>query len=129
MNRRIATVFFAILGALAICAPMYAHHGGASYDTSKVVTLKGTVTSYLLTNPHAQIYFDVKDESGNMVHWAAELNAPSWLIRKGWTRNSMKPGDEITIVARPNKEANVRVVSLQKVILPDGTELDNGQPQ
>jgi len=129
MNQRIARVFMVILGALTICAPVYAHHGGASYDTTKVVTLKATVTDYKLTNPHAAIYFDVKDESGNVVHWAAELNAPSWLLRKGWTRNSLKPGDQVTIVARPNKEENVRVVSLQKVILANGEELENGQPQ
>jgi Family of unknown function (DUF6152) len=129
MTRKIATVFIALLGVAAICAPVFAHHGGASYDSSKTVTLKGTVTDFKLTNPHAAIYFDVKDANGNVEHWASELNAPSWLIRKGWTRNSLKPGDEVTIIARPNKEENVRVVSLTKVILANGQELENGMPQ
>ncbi len=117
------------LGLVSAVAPVYAHHGAASYDNTKSVTIKGTVTDFLFNNPHVQIYFDAKDENGSVQHWACELGSPSWLFRKNWTRKSMKAGDEVTIVAHPNKDANVRVMSLVKVVLPSGEELDNGQPQ
>jgi hypothetical protein len=81
-----------------------AHHGtGASYDASKEVTLTGVVTQFTWHNPHAQIYFDVKDESGNVVSWGAELNSPGVLSREGWTRSKFKPGDVITITLNPSK--------------------------
>ena len=129
MNTRTATVFLLVLGLVSAVAPVYAHHGAASYDNTKSVTIKGTITDFLFTNPHAQIYFDAKDDSGTVQHWALELGSPSWLVRKNWTRHSLKAGDEATFVAHPNKDANVRVMSLVKVTLPNGDELDNGQPQ
>jgi hypothetical protein len=78
-------------------APMFAHHGNAAYDETKEVTLKGRVTEFEWANPHTQIYFDVKDAKGNVVHWGCETLSPGKLIRAGWSKDAVKPGDQITI--------------------------------
>lgn len=77
--------------------PLAAHHGTVAYDETKEVTLKGTVTEFDWANPHTQIYFDVKSAKGNIVHWGCETLNPSKLIRDGWTKDSVKPGDHVTI--------------------------------
>lgn len=106
-----------------ICGPLMAHHGtNASYDLKKQVTMTGTVTEFVWSNPHCQIYFDVKDEQGNLVHWAGETNSPGVLSRDGWSRKIMKPGDQITITVSPSK-ANAPVGVVRKIVLPDGKVL------
>jgi hypothetical protein len=105
---------------LCVCAPAFAHHGGAAYD-SKTVTLKATVTDFKYVNPHAQIYFDVTDDQGNVVHWNCETIDPGMLSRQGWTRNTIKPGDQVTIIGRPAK-GGTKVMVLQKLVMPDGKE-------
>ena len=77
--------------------PVFAHHGNAAYDETKEVTLKGTVTEFDWANPHAQIYFDVKDAKGNVAHWGCETLSPGKLVRAGWSKDAVKPGDQITI--------------------------------
>ena len=110
------------LGLVAIPAPLFAHHGGAAYDTEKSVTLKGTVTNFEWTSPHSQIHLDVTDDKGNVVHWNFECQPPSILTHAGWTKNSLKAGDQVTIVARPTRNgAPIGIVS--KVILANGQEL------
>jgi uncharacterized protein DUF6152 len=79
------------------CVPAFAHHGNAAYDETKPITLKGTVTEFDFVNPHVQIYFDVKNAKGNTVHWACETLSPGKLSRAGWSRDAVKPGDQITI--------------------------------
>jgi uncharacterized protein DUF6152 len=92
------------LGLFMVCGPLFAHHGtGASYDGSKEVTLTGVVTQFNWHNPHAQLYFDVKDEKGKVISWGAELNSPGVLAQEGWTRRMFKPGDVITITVNPSK--------------------------
>jgi hypothetical protein len=101
MMKRIAvgSLFVMMLAAVAASA----HHGtGISYDNSKRVTVSGVVTRFAFTNPHSQVYFDVKDEQGNVVAWAAELNAPGVLQKGGWTRRTIKPGDQITVTLNPS---------------------------
>jgi hypothetical protein len=86
-------VAFLFAGSTAI----FAHHGNAAYDETKEVTLKGTVTEFDWANPHAQIYFDVKDAKGNVVHWGCETLSPGKLVRAGWSKDAVKAGDQITI--------------------------------
>src|SRR6266581_2615951 len=92
-----------ILGSLLLSVSMLAHHGTGTYDSTKSVTLSGTVTEFAFTNPHAALYFDVKDESGKVVNWAIEMNSPGVLARAGWTKKMFKFGDQITITVRPAK--------------------------
>ena len=85
-------------------APVAAHHGApALYDVAHPITIKGTVTEFVWMSPHAQIYMDVKNEKGEVVNWAIETNAPGQLTRAGWTRRTLKPGDEITVRLIPAK--------------------------
>ena len=96
MNRNLA--LFAGISLLLICGTALAHHGtNASYDAKKEVTLTGVVTQFNWHNPHAQLYFDVKEENGTVVSWGAELNSPGVLAREGWKKTEFKAGDVITI--------------------------------
>ncbi len=110
-------VFFAIASAV-VSTPVFGHHGtNISYDHSKPTTLKGTVTEFVWRNPHAQLYFDVKDESGNILHWAGELNSPGVLTGQGWTRKMFVPGDEA------KAGTPVGVVDRSKPIMSNGKEV------
>jgi hypothetical protein len=97
---------------------LLAHHGtNISYDHTKPITLTGAVTEFVWQNPHSQIYFDVKDAKGTVVHWAAEMNSPGVLERQdGWTRKTVKAGDEITITLFPSK-AGTPVGVANKILL------------
>lgn len=113
-------------GLLAVCGPLWAHHGSAAYQT-KVVELKAaTVTKYVWSNPHTLVYFDAKDNSGNMAHWIAELGSPTNVSVLGWTRNSLHPGDLITVYLWPAKSGRT-VGRMNRVVLPDGRMLRDSQ--
>ena len=86
------------LGLLLAAVPAPAHHSfAAEFDASKPVKLNGTVTKVEWTNPHVWFYLDVKDETGTVSNWGMEMGAPNGLMRAGWTRNSMKAGDAVTV--------------------------------
>ena len=125
---RSKVALFAIFAlTLLASGPAFAHHGSAaSYDLTKVLTLQGTVTEFHFTNPHAQLYWDVKDADGKIVHWAGELNAPFNLIESGWTRTIMQPGDQITIKICPSKEGTP-VGLVGKIVLADGKVLQGNE--
>ena len=118
-------VFAFVLGLLTLSGPIFAHHGtNISYDHNKPMTLTGTVTEFVWKNPHSQLYFDVKDASGNIVHWAGELNSPGVLTGQGWNRKMFVPGDEITLSVFPSKAgAAVGVVDRAKPIISNGKEV------
>jgi hypothetical protein len=90
-------------GLLAFSVPLVAHHGAASFDTTKRVTVKGTVTEYIWANPHVLIKMDVKDDAGNVRNWVVEVWNPVTQANKGWTKNTFKPGDEISVDVTPAK--------------------------
>ena len=86
------------LGLLVTAVPLLAHHSfAAEFDSSKPVKVTGTVTRIEWANPHVWFYMDVKDETGTVANWAMEMGGPNGLLRTGWTRNSMKPGDVVTV--------------------------------
>jgi Family of unknown function (DUF6152) len=114
-----------LCGVQMLSRPLSAHHGSASYRTGNVVVLKqATVTKFLWANPHTVLLFDVKDDKGNVSHWAGEAGSPSAVRRLGWSKNSLQPGDVITIHLYPSKfESNVGRV--EKIVLVDGRTLKN----
>jgi hypothetical protein len=115
-------IFCFAVSLLVISVPLFAHHGGAAYDTGKSITLKGTIVNFEWTSPHSQIHLDVTDDKGNVVHWNFECQPPSILIHAGWTKTSLKPGDQVTVVARPTRNGSpIGIVS--KVVLGNGQEL------
>jgi hypothetical protein len=127
-DRRI--VFGTLAAALLfLSASAAAHHGNSAYDEQARVTIKGVVTEFVWTNPHSQIYLDVKDKNGTVVHWGVETNSPAILTRAGWTSRSVKPGDEVTIILCPAKNgAPIAYIGSgdpgTKVIFSNGRELD-----
>jgi DNA/RNA endonuclease YhcR with UshA esterase domain len=117
MNTRSMFVLAAGLGWIVAAVPVSAHHSfAAEYDANRPLTVTGTVTKVEWTNPHARVYIDAKDESGKVVHWDFELGPPNGLMRRGWSRNSLKPGHVVTIAGFHSKTdpyiANARTVSL-----------------
>jgi Family of unknown function (DUF6152) len=106
MINMLRTISFAVVSLLAVSVPLFAHHGGASYDTGKTVTVKGTVTDYVWSNPHVFVKLDVKDDKGNAVHWIVEAQNPVSMIAIGWTKSTFKPGDEVEIDAMPARNGN-----------------------
>ena len=100
MTNKLRTVIvMAVLAALA--APLFAHRGAASYDTSKTVMLTGTATEYVWANPHVLLKLDVKDDSGSVTHWVVEAQNPVTQTSQGWTKNTFKAGDEVTVEVTP----------------------------
>ena len=119
-----------ILGSLLTAAGLFAgprmasaHHGVATYDMKNTIVLKGVVTSFKFINPHAEIYFDVKDDKGGAQHWIGEMTTPNMLARRGWNKEVLKPGDQLTIMGNRSKDGSTSM-RVQKVVFPDGRELD-----
>ena len=84
-------------------APVVAHHGAATFDTGKEITLKGVVTEWIWANPHCFLKFDAKDDTGMVRQWAAETQNPVSMTTRGWARTSFKPGDQVTVTVEPVK--------------------------
>lgn len=99
-----------------------AHHSNAAFDGDKVVVLKGTVTQWKWSNPHVWIYLSVDDDKGVKEEWAIEGRTPGQLLRAGWSRSTLKPGDVITIDFSPAKDGT-HTGLLTRVRLADGTVL------
>ncbi len=96
-------IFASVLGITA--PPVLAHHSfAADYDASKPITLRGTVTKFEWMNPHAHFRIDVKDDSGGVTNWEFELGSPNTLMKSGWTRNSLKIGDEVVVKGCRSKD-------------------------
>jgi len=115
--RTTLAVFVAGLGLLLSAGPALAHHAfAAEYDAKKPINLTGTVTKLEWLNPHTWFYIDVKDDNGKVTNWGFEMGSPNILLRAGWTRNSMNPGDVVTVEGSRAKDgsnnANVKVVTL-----------------
>lgn len=104
--------------------PLSAHHGAAEYDNTKTISLQGTVTTLQYLNPHALILFIVKDDKGQSAEWTAELQSPNLLSRRGWSRSTLKPGDQVVITGHPVKNG-AKAMTGQKVVFTDGRETPN----
>ena len=122
MKPRLMITLLAVSALLAGPTAALAHHGTAAYDQQKQITLKGTVASFEWTNPHCQIHLDVTDDKGEVVHWNFEAQPPNILIHAGWTKNTLKPGDQITLVGTAAKNG-AAIGIIQKVVLSNGQEL------
>jgi Family of unknown function (DUF6152) len=103
MRNRLRIIPLVAAGLLAACVPLAAHHGTAVYDTSKTITVKGTVTEYVWANPHVYAKVDDKDDSGNTTHWILEAQNPVSQTEVGWSKNTFKPGDEVEIEVKAAK--------------------------
>ena len=123
LKRNFAAFAILSLGASLLGGLASAHHGtGVAYETDKSVTLKGTVTEFLWASPHSKILFDAKDTKGSVVYWRIETLSPGKLARAGWTKDAVKPGDQITVTFSPAKNGSPTGF-LQKVVFLDGKQL------
>ncbi|HLG57784.1 MAG TPA: DUF6152 family protein [Vicinamibacterales bacterium] len=128
MKGHLLVLAVASVGLLLCAGEVRAHHGAANvYDMSKPVMLKGTITKFEWTNPHNQILFDVADEKGNVTHWIAATEPPQVMLERGWTRRSLKEGDEVTVYIFAAKNG-APVGNLQKIVLAGGKELTTSGP-
>ena len=119
MRKRAIGVLTVAAGLLSVSMPLFAHHGTAVFDTNKTLTLKGSVTEWVWSNPHCLLQFDVKNEGGQLVHWIAETQNPAEMVSLGWGKTSFKPGDEVTVSLMPVKNGNP-FGRITLVVLPDG---------
>jgi hypothetical protein len=109
-------------GLVLASSPAFAHHSTAEYDMTALTSVKGTVTGFEWSNPHAYIHIDVKDDKGNLVEWTAELASLGMLSRVNWKRDTVKPGDEITIYGNRAKNGKT-LMRLDKIAFANGQEL------
>ena len=114
---------------LISAAPMFAHHSfGAEYDDGKPVTITGAVTKIDWENPHIHFYVDVKEDSGDIVHWKFEGFPPNMLVRQGWRKDlTMKVGDTVTVFGWRARDGS-NLAHSREVTLPDGKKMTSGPP-
>ena len=110
-----------VVAFVAVSVQLFAHHGAASYDTSRTVTVSGTVTEYIWANPHVFLKVDTKDDSGNTSHWVIEAWNPVTQTGRGWTKNTFKPGDEVVVDVTPARN-NQPVGTFKGRIVINGKE-------
>jgi uncharacterized protein DUF6152 len=124
MNIKSLTIVAGV--AVAMAQPASAHHSfAAEFDANKPVTLTGAVTKIEWMNPHIWVYLDVKDEKGAVQPWQCEGGAPNTLTRNGWSQNSLKPGDQVTIDGSLAKDGS-KTCNARLVKLPDGRSVFAG---
>ena len=123
MKTKIISMFALATILLTSSGPLFAHHGNAAFESGKKLTLKATVTEWAWSNPHCLLQFDAKDDSGQVVHWIGETQNPVTMVNGGWSKQSFKPGDEVTVTLEPVKNGRPmgRIVT---VLLPNGKTLD-----
>lgn len=117
--------------ALAVigCAPLLAHHGtSVTYQNDKTITMTGTVTEFSYSYPHPQLYFDVKEADGTVQHWGSEFGPTPLMMKNmnvGWNRDSIKPGDALTITCNPHRVPG-STACLAKELIVNGKKLPLG---
>lgn len=125
MSLRIAPAYgvaCAIVGLLLAAPPARAHHSTAAYDLIHGTLIHGVVTGFLLINPHSQIRMDIAGEDDVTEHWAIELDSAGLLRRLGWSKQTLKPGDHITVMGGRAKNGSFHLRAVW-VELPDGRRL------
>jgi hypothetical protein len=128
MKLKAALVLFGI-GLVLAARPVVAHHAfSAEFDASKPIKLTGSVTKFDWTNPHAWIFIDAKDDTGKVQNWGFELGGASGLMRNGWTRFSLKPGDVVTIEGTRAKNGSNNA-NAASVVTSSGQRLFSGENQ
>jgi hypothetical protein len=121
-NSLLVVPVIAVLLLLPLAGLTYAHHATASFDMTNSSTVKGTVTGFDWTNPHAYIYLDVKDAKDAIEKWSVEMGTIGMLARAGWKRDTVKAGDEITVTGNRAKDGKP-FLRLIKLVFADGREV------
>jgi len=122
--RRALVTFLALAATLLAADDARSHHSNVGYEVTKVITVTGVVKQFEWVNPHTWLHLVVDDGKGGKVEWAAEGRAPGILLRAGWTRGSLKPGETVTVDMSPAKDGS-RTAIIARVTKADGTILSN----
>lgn len=122
MERARSVILVVLFAFLPASVPLWAHHGASEYDMTKIISLRATVTELQFVNPHTLVVFTVKNENGKAVEWEGELPSPNLLMRRGWSRSTLKPGDQVTIIGAPAKNGE-KGMQIKKLVFPDGHEM------
>ena len=123
MKHNLLLIFALGVGMFLLEVPIFGHHSFmVEYDMSKAITVKGVVTKIEYENPHISFYIDVKDETGRVTNWGFEAASPTALRAHGWTRDSVKPGDHVTVDAFRARNGKA-FAAARTVTLPNGRQL------
>ncbi len=122
MHREPFAVLAVVVCLLMVSGSVFAHHGDVNYESDRLTTVEGTVTRFDLINPHGRLYFNVKDENGNVQEWYAELSAINTMRRLGWNKVTLKLGDPFTATGHRSKDGS-NEMRLFKAVLANGTEI------
>jgi hypothetical protein len=130
MRTRLTVAVASLAGLLIGAVPVVAHHSfAAEYDANKPIKLNGTVTKIEWTNPHCFFYVDVKNEAGKTENWGFEMGNPNALLRAGWTPNSVKIGEEVTVEGTRAKDGTLLGNARSMVLMRTGQRLFAGSSQ
>jgi hypothetical protein len=126
MKIKVSLALAAVLSLILAAAPVLGHHSfAAQYDRNKPANLTGPVTKIEWINPHARFFMDVKEADGKVVNWEIELGSTAGLLRRGWTRNSLKVGEAVTVAGSKAKDGS-NVANATTVTLSDGKRVFAG---
>ena len=129
MKKRLLVVLWVAAGAALVSEVLFAHHSSSVYDSTRLLTLKGTVAKFEFTNPHTVIRLDVKDKNGNVEQWAAGGGAVMIMRRIGWTPNYFKPGEKLIISGFPMKDGRKVMLHGKLVRADTGEDLPTSQTE
>jgi hypothetical protein len=127
MRTQMIALSAVLAASLFRATEVLAHHSNVAFEVTKVVTIAGVVKAFEWRNPHTWVILTIDDGKGGKVDWAVEGRAPGVLLRAGWTRNSLQPGDMITVDMSPAKDGS-KTGLVARVINADGTILPNAGP-
>jgi len=122
MKKAVMRMLGVAVGLVLVSVPLLAHHGAAQFDVGKKVTVKGAVTEWFWSNPHCFLRFDAAGADGQVVHWAVETQSGPNILPQGFSKQTFKVGDEVTVTLEPVKNGRP-MGRLLRVVLPDGSSL------
>ena len=120
--RLLACLAVLFCSLLLVTVPLSAHHASRAVYENNSVTLMGTVTNYEWSNPHIIVSVQVKGKKGNVEEWHAEVLPPAQATAAGWTKESIKPGDQVTLIGHPGRNAQ-HILMLEELVTSDGRTL------
>jgi Family of unknown function (DUF6152) len=126
VKTKVLVLIAAIVSLLMLASASWAHHASRQVYEGKSITLMGVVTDYEWANPHSVLSVAIKDDKGKVEEWHAEILPPTEMLRAGWTKESLKPGDEVTLTGRPGKYAQ-HILWLESLVTPEGKKLSRKQ--
>jgi len=122
LKTKVLILAILIAGSWTFAGFLSAHHAARQVYQDRSITLKGVVTGYEWANPHAIVSVSVREDNGSVEQWHAEILPPAEMLRAGWTKESVRPGDRVTLIGRPGKNAQ-RIMWLEYLVTPEGRRL------